>query len=346
MASCALLLPLWLLAQDPVPWPEGDEELRRQAAEIASSLQSGWNLDLHGFLRTSFFASGDVDIYPGSDAAGVSLDSVRLWVDSELEDWHLRLGVRGETGSGRTFFGVASDPSLVRQIDATLSREIADEIWVTVGRFRPPFISSGMRDEDELLFYDRTFIGTDWDFYRGGAMVHGRYGQLRGWLSAQNGTDGFGEGVAWTLRGMWDVLGEGSGYDREGAYGAAEELGLSVGGALYYDTETDNASAQAIEVRLTAGEVSLGGEVVDKGDGLGDLYSWAAMASWLFADDLELGLCVEDFDRDDGTDLARLSLTWYAIGEHVKVQAVLADADSNAPLAEAELVLLGLTAAF
>jgi hypothetical protein len=322
------------------------ERLEREAAQIAGAQEGAWDLEIHGYLKSSYLSSHDTTLYDHTGASGFSFDAARFWFEADVADWRLHLGYRGDSGPGLGFFANIDTPGKVRAIESTAVRELYEDVWLTIGRFRPPLVTSALLEEDKLLFYNRTFIGTDWDHYFNGAMVHGRYGQVRGWIAAQNGADLMGEDVAFTVRGMWDVFGGGAAYEREGAYGAPEDLALSVGAGFYEETSGGDIGAQAAELRMTVSGFYLAGEIVDNGEGLGDLYSWALMGSYLVLDSTEIGICLEDFDRDDSTDLYRVSLTQYVLEGDVLAQIVYANADSNAPLADSEVVLAGFTVSF
>lgn len=314
--------------------------------DLASYVSSGWNTEVHGYLRSSYMWSDDVQLYSPDDLGGFSVDGLRLFLRSEVEDWRFHVALRGEEGPDLGFFGVPNSVGEVRMPEAWAMYEVYDDIFVRVGKFRTPFVATAMQEENGMLFYNRSFVGTDWERYRTGVQIDGHKGPLRGWFAVQNGADGAGEDVSLTMRGMWDVFGGGTNQEYEGARDAPEGLAMSIAGSLYYDTANDNFSSQAIEARMTFLGFYLAGELVDKGNGLGDLYSWAGTASYMLLDDLELAVGFEDFDRDDETDLWRSSISYYLDGNNAKVQLVNAYAKSNAPLAEGNVLILGLTVAF
>ena len=308
---------------------------------------SGWNVDIGGTLKVGLLASEDVKFYSDAGMAGVSIGAARLWFESELPDhWRVHFGLRGERGNPRAFFGVVGETGTVRSVDTWLERELNDDWAVRFGKIRPPFVNSGMIEEANSLFFDRSYIGDDWERYDLGAQLTGRVGVLRGWLAAQNGNDNGGNQHALTLRGMWDVVGGGAERNYEGAWNAPDGLSLSVGGAIYYDTDTDDQSAQAIEGMLTFNRLYVAAEYADNGDGLGSLYSWGVTSSFMATEDLEVAARLEDFDRDDKADLYRAGVNYYVRGHDIKWQIAYSSSDSNAPLASAQVLLLGLTVSF
>jgi hypothetical protein len=336
-------------AQEPASGLDAQDdpdELEREAAEIAGAREGAWDLEIHGYLKSSYLYSEDTTLYAQRGASGFSFDAARFWFESEVAGWRIHLGYRGEVGGGIGFFAAADEPGVLRAIESTAVRSIYEDVWFTVGRFRAPLVTSALLEEDKLLFYHRTFIGTEWDRYLNGVMVHGRYGQLRAWIAAQNGSDQAGEDIGFTARAAWDIFGGGTGYEREGAYGASEDLALTVSAGFYEETQGGDDGAQAAEARMSVAGLYVGGEIVDNGEDLGDLYSWAVMASWLVLPSTEIGGVAEDFDRDDSTDLYRVGLTQYLLEGDALVQVIYANADSNAPLADSEVLIVGFTVSF
>lgn len=312
------------------------EQIANAGASFSSPLETG------GFLKTSWAYSRDTDYLIMSDTAGFSLDAARVWLESEIAGWTVHVGLRGEHDVGYGFFGDVGRPDDLEMLEILVSREIADDTFARAGVFRAPFIASALFEENRLMFVDRTYLGERWDFYQEGVGADGRFGPVRWMASAQNGDDAGGEEVALTVRGVFDLFAEPANPEHEGAYGAPDEPALSIAGAAYYDTNTRNASAQAIDAFFTAGPFSLQGEVVDNGDGLGDLYSFGLGGSWLFLPNTEAALRYEDFERSDGTNGFRVGVNHYLIGHDVKVQATYASSDSHAPRADVDLFAIAL----
>jgi hypothetical protein len=230
----------------------------------------------------------------------------------------------------------------VRAFDILLSHEVFENWWIRAGQFRAPFLGSALYEDSELIFVDRTYNGEVWDFYDQGAQVEGRWGMLRGWASMQNGIDDAGNDYAFTGRGMIDVLGDGTGYDHEGALGAPESPQLSLGAAAYYDSNTTNASSQSLEAHFTLDRFCAQAELVDNGNGLGDLYSWGSTASFLVTDTIEIAARYEAFRRNDDTALWRFGFDKYISGHAVKWQADMSTASSHAPRADTTVFQVAL----
>lgn len=346
--------------QDPSTHVPVDAQYEQDAPVLEGEDAESWKIDVHALLKTSYMENDDKDV------SGLSYDLARAWLDARAGRWHFHVGIRADegrklanvppqpqpAGDGLGFFGVTKDLGEVRANEAWVQTEVLDNFDLRVGRFRPPMAASSMVPEAGLLMYHRSFIGNDWDFYQDGLMLRGRYKRVRAWFAVQNGSDRLNQDIAMTARGVIDLFGSGVNYNYEGAYGAKTKFACSAGGSIYYDTATNDRSAQVLDFRMTGGELlgvgpfSLSGEYIDKGDGIGELFTWGATASAMLGKDWELGVSFEDFedfDRVIGADLGRVSLTYFVSGHDAKVQLVYADSNSNAPLVDDETLILGVT---
>ncbi len=326
----------------------GLDSLEQELDDFGREFEAGWNVDVSGYLKFGFVGSNTRRAVTGnSTLRHLSLTAARLWVDAEVEGWRLRMGLRGENHSGLGYLGLTGDVGELRMFELVARREFNENVALQLGRIRSPFIQSALYDDNQLMFFERSFLGEDWDAFTTGAAVQVRLGDLEGWIGVQDGVDRAGSSVALTGRGLWHITGaRGAMHINEGPFDAPEELAVSVGGAVYFDTETDDVSAQALEAYVSARPLYLAGEVVDKGDGLGDLYSWGLTAAVLLADTFSLQARLENFDRDDGTDVYRVGMTHYLEGHDVKWHLEYADAESNAPLANLGTLTIGAQFSF
>lgn len=313
----------------------GLDALEQELTDFGREYESGWNVDVSGYLKFGLVASNTRRVVTGNQPLrGMSITAARLWVDAEVEGWSIRMGLRGEEHSGLGYLGLTGDVGTLRMFELVGRREFNENVALQIGRIRSPFVQSALYDDNQLLFFERSFQGEDWDNFTNGAALTVRLGDLEGWLGVQDGVDAAGSSVALTGRALWHVTGDRGGmHINEGPFDAPEDLAVTVGAAAYVDTETDDVSAQALEAYVSARPLYFAGEVVDKGDGLGSLYSWGLTAAVLLADTFSVQARIENFDRDDGTDVYRVGLTHYLEGHDVKWHLEFADADSNAPLA-------------
>lgn len=327
---------------------DGLDALEQELTDFGREFEAGWNIDVSGYLKFGAVASNTRRVVTNNDRLrGLSLTAARLWVDANVEGWSVRMGLRGESHSGLGYLGLTGEVDRLRMFELDVRRELSEHVALQLGRIRSPFLQSALYDDNQLLFFERSFLGEDWDGFTTGAALNVRLGDLEGWFGVQDGIDQRGDSVALTGRGLWHITGDRGGmHINEGPFDAPEELAVTVGGAFYLDTETDDVSAQALEAYVSARPLYFAAEVVDKGDGLGDLYSWGLTAAVLLADTFSIQARLENFDRDDGTDVYRVAMTHYVVGHDVKWHLEFADAQSNAPLANLGTVTLGAQFSF
>jgi hypothetical protein len=319
-----------------------DEDLE----SLSDLIEPSAPFEIHGYLRTSYIHSDDVNSAPGNQVDAFSMDGLRLFVRSEVGDWRFHATLRGDERVDTGSFGIADTLGDFRMPEIWGMYEVFDEVYLRVGRFRPPFLTSGLQEENTMLFYNRAWMGTEWAFSDEGVALDGQFGPLRGWLAVQDGNDDNANHVAITARGAWDILGGGVHQQYDGARDPKRDLALTVAAAIYYDTEDNNFSSQAAEARVSWGRFFAGAEVTDRGDGFGSLLYWSGFASFMITKDLEIAAGFDDFERSDRTEAWRGSLSYYFIGNNAKLQLVYTDSTSNAPLAAGQTVLLGLTTGF
>jgi hypothetical protein len=326
----------------------GLDTLDQELLDFDRENQAGWNVDVSGFLKFGFVNSNTRRVVANSDRLrGMSITAARLWVDAEVEGWQLRMGLRGEQHSGLSYLGLVGEVDDLRMFEVVAKREFNEHVNLQIGRLRAPFVQSALYEDNQLMFFERTYQGEDWDGFSNGATLNVRVGDLEAFLGVQNGIDNFGDSVALTGRGLWHVTGDRGGMQiNEGPFDAPEELAVTLGAAAYYDTETDDVSAQALEAYASWRPVYFAAELVDKGEGLGDLYSWGVTAAVLLGDSFSLQGRVENFDRDDGTDVYRIGFTHYLEGHDIKWHLEFADAESNAPLANLGTLMAGAQFSF
>lgn len=331
----------------PKDWSELDSTISALPATFAPP---GSPIEWGGFVKLSWASAEDVATAgTNQDINRFAINNARIYASSSIAGWTVQIGLRGEQDSGNGFFGDVGTVGPERAFEVLVSREVFDELGplregqMHLGKFRPPFLGSALVEDNQLLFINRTYNGERWDFFDQGVSADSRLGPLRGWIAMQNGLlDRSGDDVALTVRGMWDVVGGGVGYEHEGALNASEEFALSLGGAAYFDTTDSTASSQALEAHATFLErVFAQAELIDNGDGLGDLYSWEGTLSCLVTQDIEIAVRYGDFEREDDTKLWRFGVNKYFRGHEVKLQLNYTDADSNAPRADVEVLQVG-----
>src|SRR5690606_35448683 len=133
-----------------------------------------------------------------------------------------------------------------------------------------------------------------------GLSVSGQFEMVNFWVNAQNGSDGIIKDMFYSARVTCDVMGDGVAM-LEGAYGAGDALGLTVGGAIGEDSGVDNGLVWALEAALTSGPFSVAAEMADfdtDWSEFSDSTPWNATASFMFSDQYELAARYEDLDDE------------------------------------------------
>lgn len=326
--------------------PSADGAPAQTLEELTEWVSSDWTATVHGYLRTSYLVADDPS--EPNDPEGFSFDALRLFVDASAGDWHFHTGLRGDRGQDLQPYGVPNSSAILRMPEMWARYDFAEGFHFRVGRFRTPLLSSSLMEENGMVLYHRSYQGRAWerDRYQSGVQVDGQIGDFRGWFAVQNGEDQIGENLGFTLKGQWDMLGGGTPQQYQGAYGAPEELALTVGGALHYDTLDDNYSAQVLEARLTRGPFYVGYEGIDLGDGLFDNLSSSLIASAMVTDELELAVGYEDVPRPTRGELWRVGATWYIDGRNAKLQATYNTSEIPTPTFDGDAFIVGLTVGF
>ena len=131
----------------------------------------------------------------------------------------------------------------------------SDDITGTIGAFRAPLSTSGLRNVDDQFFVNRSIIGNATSARQAGAMLNGAFeDQLSWWIAVQNGVDGTDDEHQISARGTFDFMGNGHGAGAtEGSYGGSDDMNGSVGvsfgddggGAAPVGADLDGAEAGA-----------------------------------------------------------------------------------------------------
>jgi hypothetical protein len=258
---------------------------------------------------------------------------------------HLSAGI-GEAGGG----GV---------LDAYVTIEGTNDIRGQVGLFRAPFLAESLREEDKLLFMDRSAIGDYWADRDEGAQVSAMFNQFGVWGAIQNGRDDAGDRAAWSARVQYTM---GAMQTNEGAYGANGNMNLTVGAGYYNDTGLSAAQAWCADATLNMGAFSASAEVVDHKKNVGFLLPsddgpggtnpsntfgqmpWVGTASFLVMPDVEIAGRYEDFDDQDDTYAITGGVNWYHAGHAAKVQLNYSEVNSDSGNNDLDLWQIGLTA--
>jgi len=303
-------------------WSGLDQEINSLTASLATQNATGPKVG--GYIITALDYEADPPV-TGTDANndGDFLD-VGDTAPSEADDtlgWDfraVRLQVSGDLGhdySYKVSFDLASGSASLR--DAYVDWKITDGIKGRWGQYKVPFVRSGLISRQKLLFLERTDIGDRLGFRDIGVMVSGQFEMVNFWVNAQNGSDGVTKDMFYNARVTVDVMGDGVAMI-EGAYGAGDAVGLTLGAAIGDDSGLDNGLIWALEAALTSGPLSVAAEIVDFDEDLGDNTPYDVTASFMFAEMYELAARYEDFDTDADEIAYALGINRYIAGHDIK----------------------------
>ncbi len=330
--------------EEPDEWAALDREL---AGMETLQLDDGRsNIELWGYIRSSLYWLGP------SDEAGVNLDAVRLNFTGRTGDYDYRLTGEFFDGTGRI-------------LDAWVSTGLGEEVAFTIGRFRAPFLRSGLIEARDLLFILRTrngFFYARRDASDDGVMVNGDHGRFHWALASQNGAliNDSSQRVTGSVR--VNLIGQRE-LPWEGAYRAGDQTRLTAGIAVSDDDSVSEGLAWNADLYLIHQRFSFAAEIVDYEEGYsldvpleqrGDTTPWSATASYMLVPETyEVALRYDDFDdRSQPLDYDRklwtVGLNRYIRGHELKWQLNYAYFENGGSTGDdsGSSLALGLTASF
>jgi hypothetical protein len=147
-------------------------------------------------------------------------------------------------------------------LDAYASWKATEQLKVQLGHFRPAFLGSSLRNENSLLFINRSYLGAEFAFRDQGVQVSGAFGMLNFAVYAQNGGDGAAKEMSYGFRVEATPMGTAS--NNEGVLGAADNASLTIG-AAYYTNDGANSDeiAMGVDANFTMGVFGVSAEIVD-----------------------------------------------------------------------------------
>lgn len=340
-------------------WSGLDQEINNLSASLASQdMAKSTGPKVSGYIITSLdFGDGD-DLGLPDDLLGFDLRNVRVTVKGDLgHDYSYQvsfdLGSDSEDtglvdGGGDPILTDGDNPAQLR--DAYVEWKIAEGFKGKMGRYKVPFVRSGLVSKRYLLFLDRTFIGDILDFRDEGFMLSGQFEMLSFYVNAMNGSDGQLSEFYYNGRVTLNLMGEGVGQN-EGAYGAGDETNLFVGAGFGDDSGLDDGVHWAVEAVLTTGPFAVQAEIADfEADILGaDATPFDVTASFMFSDQYEIGVRYEDHDDAEETTAYGLVVNRYIDGHNIKWTLQWRHFDLDAPAGpsdSADIFSLGLTVGF
>jgi len=346
LATLLLVAPLSASSNDKWLLLEAELESLAQAPVSAEGVQNE-TFEVSGWVRANYANSQNIPAPMSTeDLGGFNMDDVRVQFAGALGNTQMVLSVDGFSGATVLY-------------DAYVIQPLHDNISVTAGQFRVPFLRTALVNSNHLLFIARTRSGVFY-FPRNtatrGVMFEATSGPVLIQLAVQNGADILGDDMLLTARVTADIVGQGAGMV-EGAYGADDELGVTIGIAISEDqaAPTDEGVAIAAEAAAVWGPFSVQAEAVDYEDdydiavlgGRGGTTPYSVTASWMpVKDSLEFAARVDEFDDTLNRTQTTFGLNHYREGGHVKLQVNFRHLESAGLGGDENLVAVGATLGF
>jgi len=304
--TCALLIAVPFASEGP-----SDRE-PNSPAELSDSLSLRPDPDAPGIAVDGFLRATRLDATGGSpvaDAAlGTKIDHARMRFSGKIDDFSWRIGVDA----------LNSDLSLQ---DAWISHDAAYDTEVTLGSFRPPFLTSGLLDADRLVLPRRSRNGLFYSVRSPGVRAEGDLGDLEWSAAVQDGVLDPSD-LLGTLRFTYDFTGLGA-LPWEGALRSDFKSRFWAAAAISKEESLNCGLARALELHYVGGRYSLslewlgygndydreggpwGPNLVEntRGERRGATHPLSMTGTYMFVPDrVELAVRWEDFDdvRGDG----------------------------------------------
>jgi hypothetical protein len=329
-------------------WSTTDRDL----AGLSSSLTQGaTGVSVSGFLRSSYASSSDIQV-GADDLGGFSIDDAQIWVNGSIGDFSVV--VQSEASSSSNTIGDVGSTGALSLLDAYASWKATEQLKVQLGQFRPAFLGSSLRNENNLLFINRSAVGAEYAFRDQGVQLSGAFGMINFAVYAQNGSDSAAKEMAYGFRVEATPMGTAS--NNEGVLGAADNASLTVGLAYYTnDGAVADDISLGIDAAFTMGVFGVSAEIVDLDQGasltlpgavgtVSDATPFNVAASFaVMPDQLELAVRYEDFDDTDDSTAITVGANWYLQGHAAKWQANYITTSSDNSANEFDVIQVGLT---
>jgi hypothetical protein len=296
-----------------------------------------------GLLRMSLDYSPD-DVYEigGERLSGVRFQDALLWVEAKTGIFDVRVMAKAADSNGFPPSN-SGDVDALEVRDAWVRADAGNGLNVYAGKYKCPLVASANVDYGHLIMIDRTRIGQFFSgegAYQPGAAVTWDNESFHAKLALQNGADGVVDAYGIVARGEFK-LGGGAAY-REGAYGAPDDWAATVGAGYFNDGSQiggmDFGSAIALDGYATMNKFSVHAEILDMDEELagrtglsmgGDATPFSATFGYLFQDNMEVALRIQDLDDDDDTTLIGGGFNYYLSGHDAKLQFNISQFDDD-----------------
>ena len=308
-------------------WSTTDRDL----ASLSSSLTQGASgVSVSGFLRSSYVGWSDANV------GGFSIDDAQIWVNGTVGNFGVVVQTEASDSNNQPFnVGGLGDLGV---LDAYVTWNATEMIKVQMGQFRPAVLGSSLGNENNLLFINRSILGSNFAYRDQGVQVSGSFGMVNVAVYAQNGADGAGEDLSIGARATATIMGPASA--NEGALGASGDPRLTIGLAFTDDKGLLGSEVIALDAAFTMGALGISAEIVDV-DVQNNTPFNVAGSFVVMPDQLELALRYEDADNVINENTITFGANWYLQGHAAKWQFNYITLDSD--VGDTDAFQVGLT---
>ena len=308
-------------------WSTTDRDL----ASLSSSLTQGASgVSVSGFLRSSYVGWSDANV------GGFSIDDAQIWVNGTVGNFGVVVQTEASDSNNQPFnVGGLGDLGV---LDAYVTWNATEMIKVQMGQFRPAVLGSSLGNENNLLFINRSILGSNFAYRDQGVQVSGSFGMVNVAVYAQNGADGAGEDLSIGARATATIMGTASA--NEGALGASGDPSLTIGLAFTDDKGLLGSEVIALDAAFTMGALGISAEIVDV-DVQNNTPFNVAGSFVVMPDQLELALRYEDADNVINENTITFGANWYLQGHAAKWQFNYITLDSD--VGDTDAFQVGLT---
>jgi hypothetical protein len=333
----------------------GDNEWKALDSEIsglASSLKpsqdgTGWSALIRGVYTHS---SDSIGTGGGTnpDVSGFNFNDVDMafWGNQGPYRWRISADIDNNEGGSGAFFVLE---------DAYVAWNCGEYFDVKMGNFKPNGSRSAWVLPENLLFIDRTAIGSAMDFWDNGVEASGAWEQLMWSVAVSNGSGASGGGHTrdhlYVARAMWNI-GNGAG-EMDGARGSSDTLNGTIGASFINDDTQTTVGGNSdhnmwlVDAHGSVSNVGFGGEIAGINNDLdlqtdedfsntfnplniyGDSQPFNVYVSYLVTPEWEVGVRYEDLDNGhtyagvaaENDKLLSVVANWYRSGNAGKWQA-------------------------
>ncbi len=353
----------------------GDDwaDLDRAVADLTASLQdnSGGPV-VGGYIIANYVSSSDITAGSG-ELGGFNLPNARI-------------GVTGMQG-GYEYKAQYNLPDNTIK-DIWIRFPLADSVSGMIGNYKPTVLLSGLISTSKLFFFDRSVAGEFSGTRDLGFQLYGGFeADVVNWfVSVQNGADTVADDYYFSGRAQFNVIGEAFKDPKfkgvEGAQNGTEDPSGTIAVSAFDDGAVQDGDGFAGEFHLKTNVYSLGGEVLDLGEGVSgatdpegdrlkgfvdDYYNFGDFAGITLQDNSnpfsvqatymvsategnatgwEVGARYQDFDNVANDSLIEVGVRRYLVGHKLKWGVFFVTTDSDDPLNEFDLVAVDLVVGY